>query len=399
MVPEGWFATQLGDCATFQSGGTPSKENASFWGGDIPWVSAKDLKQHYINGAQDHLTDLGASQAKIAAPNSVLMLVRGMTLMKDIPIGFVKRPVAFNQDVKALVANKGIDPLFLSYLLVGKKLTIMGLVNTANHGTGRLDTDLVRALPLDLPPLAEQQKIAEILSVWDKAIETTEALLANARTQKRALMQSLLTGTRRFPGFEVQPWREVRLGDIGKTISGGTPESENSAYWEGDIRWATPTDITKLKSRFICSTARMITEAGLKASAAKLVPKGAILVCTRATIGEVAISTGPICTNQGFKNIVLNGGYDADFVYYLLQFFKKDLIRYACGSTFLEISKADFDKRAFRFPTLAEQIRIAEALNAIEEEIDEHRLVADHLRTEKKALMQQLLTGKRRVVV
>jgi type I restriction enzyme S subunit len=256
-----------------------------------------------------------------------------------------------------------------------------------------------KKLRLHLPPLPEQRKIADILSTWDRAIEKTESLLANARTQKRALMQSLLTGKRRFPAFEGQPWKEVRLGEMGQTVSGGTPASETTEYWDGDVHWATPTDITKLSSRFIYQTARMITEDGLKKSSAKLVPEGTILICTRATIGEMAIATAPICTNQGFKNLVLSADFNSDFVFYLLQFFKKELIRYACGSTFLELSKKDFDKRSFMVPSLEEQEQIASVLNDTEDQIDEHRKSITKLRTEKKALMQQLLTGKRRVHV
>ena len=251
----------------------------------------------------------------------------------------------------------------------------------------------------DLPPLPEQRKIADILSTWERAIEATEALLATARTRKRALMQSLLTGKRRFPEFEGQEWKEVRLGQMGQTVSGGTPDSTETDYWDGDVHWATPTDITKLKSRFIRGTSRMITQAGLSSSSAKLVPTGSILICTRATIGEMAIATGPIPTNQGFKNLVLADGFDSDFIYYLFQFFKSELIRYACGLTFLELSKKDFDKRSFKVPSLPEQRRIAAVINATEEEIDEHRQNIEKLRTEKKALMQQLLTGKRRVTM
>ena len=214
----------------------------------------------------------------------------------------------------------------------------------------------IKEFPILVPPLPEQRKIADILSTWDRAIETTEALLATARTQKRALMQSLLTGKRRFPEFEGQAWKEVRLGEMGQVISGGTPDSIVPEHWDGDVQWATPTDITKLTSRFITGTARQITASGLKSSAAKLLPKGAILICTRATIGELAIATGPICTNQGFKNLVLLDEYDSDFVFYLLKFFKNELIRYACGSTFLELSKKDFEKRAFFVPADADNL-------------------------------------------
>ncbi|WP_297338724.1 restriction endonuclease subunit S [Pseudophaeobacter sp.] len=290
----------------------------------------------------------------------------------------------------------------------GSDQFFLSLINYQRHrffghsvGTSQkvLSMTALKKMKFAIPPLPEQRKIAEILSTWDRAIETAQALLATARRQKRALMQSLLTGKRRFPEFDGQEWKEVRLGQMGQTVSGGTPESSKGMYWDGDVHWATPTDITKLKSRFIRGTARMITQAGLKSSSAKMIPAGSILICTRATIGQMAITTGPICTNQGFKNLVLSDDFDSDFVFYLLQYFKNELVRYACGSTFLELSKKDFDKRSFSVPSLSEQLSIAAVLNAAEEEIDEHRQSIDKLRTEKKALMQQLLTGKRRVVL
>jgi type I restriction enzyme, S subunit len=387
MVPEGWIATQLGDCATFQSGGTPSKANPDFWNGEIPWVSAKDLKQHYIWDAQDHLTKLGAAQAKIAAPNSILMLVRGMTLMKDIPIGFVKRSVAFNQDVKALVTKRGIDPLFLSYLLVGKKLVIMGLVNTANHGTGRLDTELVQGLPLDLPPLPEQQKIAEILMTWDKAIETTEALLANARTQKRALMQSLLTGTRRFPGFEDQPWIEEKLEKL------------------EEMGWV------KL------GRGNVISKKDIEAN------PGEHPIYSSSVVGDGMFGRyGSYMFDEEMITWSVDGGG---------HFFHRKRHRFSvtnvCGWMRADPTKLHYGFLAaqlqslharleFNYQSKAHPSVIRSIYTLVVPSLEEQQLIGlvaleadaqidllihqlDHLRTEKKSLMQQLLTGKRRVVV
>ena len=278
----------------------------------------------------------------------------------------------------------------------GKKQVLDGQGGLAQQ---HFNVGAFNKLKVPLPPLPEQRKIAEILSTWDRAIEVAEAQLSAAHSAKRALMQQLLTGKRRFPEFEGEEWKEVRLGDVGTTVSGGTPDSTNASYWGGDIQWATPTDITKLNGRHIGETARRISEQGLNTSSAKLLPEGTLLVCTRATIGEMAIATRPISTNQGFKNLVLSKQFNADFMYYLLQFFKKELIRYASGSTFLELSKKDFGKRAFKMPSLEEQARIAEILNVEEAEIENFRQKITKLRTEKKALMQQLLTGKRRVVI
>ena len=121
MVPEGWKAMEIDSLATLKSGGTPSKQNPAYWGGSHPWVSAKDLKTYFIGSSIDTLTDAGFSDAKIAPRGSVLVLVRGMTLLKDFPVGIATNDLAFNQDIKSLIAKPGVDSLFLLYLLASNK--------------------------------------------------------------------------------------------------------------------------------------------------------------------------------------------------------------------------------------------------------------------------------------
>ena len=189
-----WETKQLDEVATFSSGGTPSKEESNYWEGDYPWVSAKDMKSFSIKDAGLKLTPEGLAMAKIAKKGSVLVLVRGMTLLKDLPIGYVERDVAFNQDIKALVARSGVSGLFLAYALIANKNRILNLVNVAGHGTGRLDTTLLKEFPIDFPPLSEQCRIAEVLGVWDESIDLLERLIGKTRSRKQGLMQQLLTG-------------------------------------------------------------------------------------------------------------------------------------------------------------------------------------------------------------
>ena len=118
MVPNGWTPSQVGDIAKFSSGGTPSKQQPEYWGGTEPWISGKDLKTHYLETSIDTLTEAGFQAAKKAPKGASLILVRGMTLLKDFPVGYATREVAFNQDLKALVPAKNVDGLFLSFLLV-----------------------------------------------------------------------------------------------------------------------------------------------------------------------------------------------------------------------------------------------------------------------------------------
>ncbi len=265
----------------------------------------------------------------------------------------------------------------------------------------KITKSVVEKTPLVLPSLKEQREIAKILSIWEKAICATEALVDNSKQLKKALMQQLLTGKKRLlndNGISFSgKWKEKKIESLGLIYSGGTPSTSNKDYWDGGIDWVTPTDITKQDSIYINSSKRKISKDGLKYSSAKLVPKGTLLICTRATIGEMAITSHEMCTNQGFKNIVPNKSTSIEFIYYLLSYNKYKLISKSSGSTFLELSKSSFESMQFEMPIIDEQQKIAAVLISADKDIELHSQELSNLKEEKSALMQQLLTGKRRM--
>lgn len=187
-------------------------------------------------------------------------------------------------------------------------------------------------------------------------------------------------------------WKTVKLGEVGEISSGGTPDTTNKNYWNGDIFWITPTEITKLKNRFIYSTERKITKEGLKNSSAKLLPINSVIVCTRATIGEIGINKVELATNQGFKNIIVSKDNSVDYVYFLLKQNKQKLIEKASGSTFLEISKSEFENLQLHLPPLPEQTRIAGCLSVWDEAIETLKKLIEAKKKLKKGLMQRLLS-------
>ncbi|QBJ61826.1 restriction endonuclease subunit S [Pseudoalteromonas sp. DL-6] len=405
MVPNGWKLCSLVDVTSWSSGGTPSKSNPDYWGGDVPWISAASMRGHYYSNSDLKITELAVNEkAKMAKKGTILLLVRGSMLWNKIPVGITSRRVAFNQDVKCISPKpKELDVTFLLYWFLAKENKLMGMVTGTGIGAGKLDTNDLQSLDVFLPPLSEQRKIAKTLSTWDKAINTTERLIDNSKQHKKAFMQQLLTGKKRLlddsgKSFE-SGWEEKRLSELGDIYSGGTPSTAKPEYWDGDINWVTPTDITKQDSIYIESTARLVSMDGIKNSSAKLLPKGTLLVCTRATIGAMAIASHEMSTNQGFKNIVPNEKTNIEFVYYLLNFYKHKLISKASGSTFLELSKSAFEGMHFHIPDYQEQKKIAAVLLNADREIDVLQQQLTDLKQEKKALMQQLLTGKRRVKI
>jgi type I restriction enzyme S subunit len=170
MTEMNFNTAPLNDLVTIRSGGTPSKQNSDYWGGDIPWVSAKDMKGAFLTDAEDHVTLLGAqSGTKIANPGDILILVRGMTLHHDVPICLAMRRVAFNQDVKALTPH-GVDGRFLFYALKASKHELLRRVDAAGHGTGRLNTELLKSLRIPRFAPNTEQDIAKLLKALDEKI-------------------------------------------------------------------------------------------------------------------------------------------------------------------------------------------------------------------------------------
>ena len=198
-------------------------------------------------------------------------------------------------------------------------------------------------------------------------------------------------------GIIPQEWEVRPLNYLGAICSGGTPDTEVAEYWNGDIAWCTSSDITKLDTKYIESTEVKITAKGLKESSATLLPPRSIVVCTRATIGNAAICNTEIATNQGFKNIIPNEKTNPEWLYYIIIYSKPRLVRFGCGSTFLEVSKKDFSRFKIAVPPLAEQRKIAEVLSVWDEAIEKQARLIEKLALRKRGLMQRLLSAKLRL--
>lgn len=189
-----------------------------------------------------------------------------------------------------------------------------------------------------------------------------------------------------------EEWEVKKVGDILILKGGSTPSTNNDKYWNGKIPWVVPTDVTKLKSKFIDNTERKITKDGLMNCSATLLPKGSILLTSRATIGFLAINEVEMATNQGFINILPSKDISNIFLYYFLDYIKTKFVLQASGSTFLELSKNSFRKFFITLPPLLEQHRIAEILTTLDETIEHTEALIEKYRNVKKGLMADLLT-------
>ena len=174
-------------------------------------------------------------------------------------------------------------------------------------------------------------------------------------------------------------WRDCRLGDLGVVVGGGTPSRERPEYWGGPISWLTPTELTGSSQKYVTETQDCISELGLVASGARMLPEGSLVVTSRASIGSCALAGRPMATNQGFKNLVPSAEVDSPYLFYLGQTLEREMIRRSSGTTFLEISGREFGRIEIRLPPLEEQRRIAEVLDTIDETIRAtERVIAKH---------------------
>ena len=311
-------------------------------------------------------------------------------------------------DILPLFGRDGLDSAFLLQLAQWERLQQHAVATASGTKMPRTSWRQLGEFTFLCPPLNEQRTIAAVLSSIDDAIEKTQAVIDQVHVVKRGVMQELFTRGlpgrhTRFKKTEIgelpEAWMAMTIADAATVVGGGTPSRNQPTYWNGDVPWATPTDVTGLDGRIIAETASSITEAGLASSSATLLPPNSLLMTTRATIGACAINRVAMATNQGFQSLVPKRDVEVGFLYYLMQHHTRRLQRSAAGSTFLEVSNRTV--RGFRvyLPHRSEQRKIGAVLSSMDDAIEESMRSLDRLQAVKHGLMSVLLSGELRVTV
>ena len=173
---------------------------------------------------------------------------------------------------------------------------------------------------------------------------------------------------------------KYKLGEIAKIYNGSTPSTLDASNYDGDIIWATPKDLSDQNSKYFSKGARNITQKGFDSCSTQMIPANNILMSSRAPIGLFAINTVDCCTNQGFKNIVLDKAIaDVDFMYYFLKYHVKEIEALGSGTTFREVSKTAFEKYEISIPSLPTQQKIASVLSKLDRKISVNREINRNL--------------------
>ena len=366
-VPKGWKIAKFGDVASLRYGKSLAATQRK--GGLVPVCGSNGVVGYH-------------DEPLVSAPGIVIGRKGSAGSTRWMDSDFWPIDTTYYVDR----AVEDVDDRWLYYAI--SALRLEGFSEGPVPGLNRNN---VANLILKVPSLCEQRKIATILSSVDDAIDKARAAAEQVGVVKRGVMDELLAWVCR------KGWEVSTLGDVCTVVGGGTPSRHQKCYWNGDIPWATPTDVTRLTGRTISRTSSTITNSGLSNSAATVLPPFSLLVTTRATIGACAINGVSMATSQGFQSLVPKEGICVDFMYYLIQHQARKLKRLGSGSTYLEVPKRVFSRLVVGVPPNSEQRRIAMILSSLDDTISSSRQLMEHYKYVKQGLMSDLLTGDLRV--
>lgn len=398
--PPDWQVVELGKIGTWLSGGTPSTSNPAYWDGDIPWISAASLKSFDIRDSERNVTELGSSSGTRRVPaNTVLFIVRGMSLKSEFRVGITSREVTFGQDCKAIIVPSGIQSRFLAYALKARETEILAMVDEAGHGTGRLPSDQLGKLRIGIPSEREQVAILSTLDSIDESIHSVEHLIAKWNQAKKGLLQKFITD-------DIHREGHVELGSCLIEIEAGrSPDVPDHPAGPGD--WGV------LKVSAVRSWGFDAAENKAVTISSMVNPKYEVrdgdLLITRANtpqlVGAACFVDHPpgrlLLSDKTLRLVVDKRKLNARFASYVLASpgVRRQIEVSGTGTSgsMKNISQSDILALQFHLPGIETQERIVESVESTNSLIAQYRAEITKLWQIKRGLMNDLPTGRRRV--
>jgi type I restriction enzyme S subunit len=410
-LPERWEKSEFGAIFNHQRGVNYSSDKYVNEGEGMIFLTLNaiapggGLKKDSLKFYEDSITD----DRKVSSGD---VLIANTDLSQDGEIiGYPVRVPTFDSDASKCFSHHLLKieqkeevykKYFLEYLLSSKYVHDRMIAFSCGSTVLNLNTDLLDSLELPIPPLPEQRKIATVLHTVDRAIEKTKEIIERLNqllvATRREIMDNgigehiLVESNSRF-GKIPDGWNISELNSVTDVVGGSTPSTEEPAYWNGEIPWATPSDLTGLNEPEISKTEDQITKEGLNSTSTHLLPANSILMTSRATIGECAVNKVEMATNQGFQNLIPGESLNTWYLYHRMKEEAAYLESIGSGSTFSEVSNSVVKKVKIPIPPLEEQKQIAEKLQSIESlQLNEVSNLTQ-LKQVKRGLMQDLLSG------
>ena len=348
---------ELSDVIT--KGTTPTSLGFSYKSSGVRFLRAQNINYGKVNFFDDDLyidADTHKALARSQIVNGDLLVSIAGSIGRSGIVVSNNESLNCNQAVAIVRLKKEVNEKYISHALDSQHIKDQIRNSTVTGVISNLSLSQLGNLKIPLPPLAEQQRIAELLDTADRILKLRESALAKLDQ----LAQSL------FFQIDQTASKHYKLSDISEIVSGATPKSEIKEYWNGVVHWATPAELGKLNDIFINQTVRRITNEGLASCAATLLPINSILFSSRAPIGHIAINTVPMATNQGFKSFIVDKEFiEPLYLYYWLSQNKLLLQSMGVGATFKELSKSIISAVKIKLPSINEQKKFANTIGII----------------------------------
>lgn len=356
---EGWTYKKLGEVCSIERGGSPRPITDYITDAEygINWIKIGDAVEgsKYIMSTAEKIKPEGMKKSRFVHKGDFI-LSNSMSFGKPYILGIDgcihDGWLVIHDD------NNTFNKDFLYYYLSSpiiysefKRLAVGGVVNNLN-------SNLVRGVKVAIPPLSEQKQIVSELDLLSSVIEKQKAQIE----ELDKLAQSIFYDMFGDPVENEKGWEVKKLGEVGTIVAGGTPSTADEDNWNGEINWVTPAELGK--QLFYGETERKITQKGAKNLT--MMPVGTVLLSTRAPIGKLAITTVPMCCNQGFKNIICDDSLNNIFLYFYLLYTLDKIKAMGVGATFKEVSKKAISLYDVIIPPLSLQQEFADKIQAIE---------------------------------
>jgi type I restriction enzyme, S subunit len=389
-----WKQVLLDDVATRGSGHTPDKKRADYWNGGIPWVSLKDtfrLDRGPVLTTTETITRMGlANSSAVVHPMGSVVLLRDAGIGKSAVLG---ADMAVSQHFMAWNCGPRLDNWYLYYYLQYMKPEFERISNGSTIKT--IGLDYFRQLAIPLPAVEEQRLIAQVMTGIDDHISSLERMIAKKQAIKQGMMQQLLTGRSRLPGF-TRSWTKARLGDFATMGSGGTPPSGTARFYGGGVPWVSISDMTNA-GKYVRRTEKTLSQDGLTSSAARLYDERVVLYAMYASLGECALPIGRMASSQAILGILPDRRLDREFLYYYLVALRPKVKEMGQHGAQPNLNAEMVRRFSIELPSLDEQQAIASILSDADSELDKLEDRLEKAVAVKQGMMQQLLTGRTRL--
>lgn len=406
VIPSDWDVKKLGDISSIYSGGTPNRKVGEYWGGSIPWVTTTLINGGEIKEAQEYITFKGYenSSAKWCEKETILMAMYGQGKTRG-KVGKLAFGATINQACAAIKVDEKYNVNYILSFLNSKYEAIRDLSNAG--GQENLSGNIVKSIPILIPSLNEQQNIATALSDTDALISELEKLIEKKQAIKTATMQQLLTGKTRLPEFALsengtpkgykdselgripEDWRILSFSEVCTFING-------RAY--GLHEWE-KRGIPVIRLQNLTGRGEDYYYSTLNLPAKQYCDYGDLLFMWSATFGPVIWKGQKAIYHYHIWKVICNENVDKDFLYLTLEDMTENLKRgSSSGGTMLHVTKEIMEATLAIFPPHCEQLRIASVLNRMIQEIELLVEKLNKLKNIKQGMMQELLTGRTRLV-